>query len=335
MPAQFSVGASGDAPQYQWFKNGAPIDGARHPIYTIASAQEADEDTYSVIVSNLAQSVMSSSVVLIVTPPPNAPPVLDAIGDRSVNEGEMLQFSATALDPDRPTQALSFSLDLGAPSGAMITPTGAFSWVPTEDQGPGNYPVTVFVTDDGVPPLSDFKTITITVNEVNTPPVLGPIGDRTVSAGAEVSFTVEATDADLPGQTLTFSLDAGAPAGAGIHPVTGLFTWTAAAGVQATNSFTVRVTDSGAKPLSASETFAIVGTLARTSLSIVLTIDGAVVLSWETIPGQTYRLSYSENLGSGLWFPLGPDQKATSNIEIRTDEIGAHQQRFYRVTQLD
>ena len=156
-----------------------------------------------------------------------------------------------------------------------------------------------------------------------------------MSSGSEVSFTVEATDPDLPRQTLTFSLDSGAPAGASIDSMIGLFTWMAPAGASATNSFTVRVTDSSSSPLSAFETFTIVSTSIRTSLSIAVTADGVVVLTWATIPGKTYRLSYSENLGSGPWVALGADKKATGEIEIRTDQIGSNRQRFYRVEQWD
>ena len=42
-----------------------------------------------------------------------------------------------------------------------------------------------------------------------------------------LTFTATATDADLPANTLTFSLDAGAPAGGmTIDASTGVFTWT-------------------------------------------------------------------------------------------------------------
>ena len=40
-----------------------------------------------------------------------------------------------------------------------------------------------------------------------------------------LTFTATATDADLPANTLTFSLS-GEPVGASIDPNTGVFTWT-------------------------------------------------------------------------------------------------------------
>lgn len=99
----------------------------------------------------------------------NSAPVLAAIGNRSVNEGSTLSFTATATDADS-GQSLTYSLGTGAPAGATINPTtGVFSWTPTANQGPANYQVTVSVTDNGTPALSDSENITITVNEVNQP----------------------------------------------------------------------------------------------------------------------------------------------------------------------
>ncbi|HAM70150.1 MAG TPA: hypothetical protein DCM86_00715, partial [Verrucomicrobiales bacterium] len=184
----------------------------------------------------------------------NVAPVLAAIGNKSVNEGVLLTFTATATDADLPAQILKYTLDAGAPAGASITAAGLFTWTPTEAQGPGTYAITVRVTDDGTPALSAFETIQVTVNEVNVAPVLGAIGNKSVNEGVLLTFTATATDADLPAQTLKYTLDAGAPAGASITPG-GLFTWTPTeAQGPGTYAITVRVTDDGTPALSAFET---------------------------------------------------------------------------------
>jgi len=47
-----------------------------------------------------------------------------------------------------PAQTLTYSLDGGAPAGASINAvSGAFTWTPTEAQGPGSVPITVRVTE--------------------------------------------------------------------------------------------------------------------------------------------------------------------------------------------
>lgn len=185
----------------------------------------------------------------------NTAPTLGTIGDQTVSEGSLLTFTATATDVDTRAQALTFSLDAGAPAGASIDPsTGVFTWTPMEEQGPGSYLVTVRVTDDGSPSLFDEEGLTITVNEVNQAPVLDPIPDQSGTAGQVLTVTATATDPDLPANTLTFSLDS-APAGAVIDAATGVFTWTPTAA--GTFDVTIRVTDDGSPSLSDTETFTI------------------------------------------------------------------------------
>ncbi|MCY2994596.1 MAG: Ig-like domain-containing protein [Planctomycetota bacterium] len=112
-----------------------------------------------------------ASVIILVTGVNDAP-VLSAIGNKSVNEQTALTFTATATDVDSSADTLTYSL-VGAPEGASIVgTTGAFSWTPTEAQGPGSYTLTVKVTDNGTPALSDEEQITITVHEVNVAPTV-------------------------------------------------------------------------------------------------------------------------------------------------------------------
>src|SRR5262249_22987849 len=182
----------------------------------------------------------------------NQPPVLSAIANQTVNEGTAATFTAQATDPDA-GQTLTYSM-ASAPAGAPInSSTGAFTWTPSEAQGPGSYTVTVQATDNGSPSLSDSKSLTITVNEVNQAPVLAAIANQSVGVGQTLTFTASGTDADVPANTLTYSLT-GAPTGAGINATTGAFTGTPASGQEGSYSFGVRVTDNGSPALSASQT---------------------------------------------------------------------------------
>jgi hypothetical protein len=175
----------------------------------------------------------------------NLPPVLDPIGDKTVDEETLLSFTISATDPDIPANTLSYSIESGTESGMSLnSATGEFTWTPTEAQGPGDYDVTFRVTDDGTPNLYDEETITITVNEVNLPPELtGVPATATIDELIPYSFDADTTDADIPPQALTFSL-VGAPAGASIDPATGVFSWTPTEEQgPGTYPFTVRVTD--------------------------------------------------------------------------------------------
>ncbi|MEO7673703.1 MAG: Ig-like domain-containing protein [Pyrinomonadaceae bacterium] len=177
----------------------------------------------------------------------NLAPELASIGNSTIDEQVAFGFNASATDADLPANTLSFNL-VGAPSGASITSNGAFSWTPTEAQGPGSYTFTVRVTDNGTPALSDDEMITLTVREVNRPPVLNSISNQTGVWGNVFSFTATATDPDIPANTLTYSL-IGPPLGATINSATGAFSWTPTSGQLGASTFTVRVTDNGTPAL--------------------------------------------------------------------------------------
>ncbi len=211
------------------------------------------EDTFTFTATD-GISVSNVGVVTVTVTAVNDAPQIDTIAAQNADEQSAVTFTATASDPnDSPPDALTFSLQ-NAPSGASIDPvTGEFSWTPTETQGPGIYTPTVVVTDDGLPPLSDTATVVITVTEVNTAPVLAPIGDFSVDVADTLTFTAHATDADDPANALTFSLQ-NAPSGASIDPVTGEFSWTpnAAHGGQ-TYTVTVMVSDDGSPVMTDTE----------------------------------------------------------------------------------
>ena len=169
-------------------------------------------------------SVFSNTATVSVTiAPVNDAPVLDPIGNQTVDELSELTFIATASDIEMQTQTLTFSL-IGAPAGAVITAEGVASWTPTEAQGPGTYGLTVRVCDSGMPALCDEEEIQITVAEVNAAPVLAPIGHQIVELLDTLTFTASASDEDLPAQALVFSL-VGAPVGA-VITAGGDFSWT-------------------------------------------------------------------------------------------------------------
>lgn len=97
---------------------------------------------------------------------------------------------AAATDLDLPPNPLTFSLDPGAPEGITLDQNhGAFTWTPAEAQGLGVYPITLRVTDDGIPPLSATQTFAITVNEVNASPVLTDFA-KTDPTNASLAFSL-------------------------------------------------------------------------------------------------------------------------------------------------
>lgn len=225
---------------------------------------------------------------------------------------------------------LTYSLS-NAPPGATINPTnGEFAWTPTEAQGPGAYDITVRVTDNSLPPLSTARTFRVTVREVNQAPVLAAITNRAVHAGGLVTFTNVATDADLPVNHLTYSLDAGAPFGATVNVTSGVFSWqTGDLHAGTTNSVTVRVTDNGIPPAADAQAFAIT-VLARPTAQPVAVSEDEFVLTWNAVPGTKYRVQYKDDLNDPIWMDLKPEVAASGVTAGINDQIGSSQ-RFYRI----
>jgi uncharacterized protein (UPF0179 family) len=260
----------------------------------------------------------------------NASPVLAAIPSQTVNEGSTLTLTATATDPDFPPNTLTFTL-LSPPAGATINPvTGVFTWQPTEAQGPSTAVIRVRVTDNGTPNLSDTKSFTVTVNEVNSPPVLATIANQAVNEGSALSVAVTATDPDLPANTLTFSLGPSAPVGASIDPSTGLFTWTPTAGqAPSTNLITVKVTDNGS--LSDQKNFTVVVTPPTEGLALRIRTSGNYLIISANAPLDGYDLEVKDNLSSTAdWLTL-PNVPVGNTFIVANDPSTKTQ--FYRVKQ--
>ncbi len=206
-----------------------------------------------------APPTSDSETITITVGDVNRPPVLNPIGDRMVAEGELLEFTLTATDPDGDN--LRYAMG-NAPAGAAFTDngdgTGTLRWTPDFAQA-GNFPGVLFsVTDDGVPSTSDSETVTITVGDVNRPPVLSPMGDRTVAEGELLEFTLTAADPD--GDSLSYVIDS-IPTGATFADNgdgTAVFRWTPGFG-QAGNFPDVLFTviDDGAPPTSDAEAITI------------------------------------------------------------------------------
>jgi hypothetical protein len=231
-------------------------------------------------------------------PPPsdsNTPPVLGTIGSKSVDEGNSLTFTVTASDPDGDGLTLSAS---NVPTGASFDPSSqVFSWTPDYGDA-GIYTVTFSVTDQGSPSESDSETVTITVGNVNRPPVLSTIGSKSVDEGVLFSFTVTGSDPD--GDGLTFSAS-NAPTGASFNPSTRVFSWTPSFAAAGSYDVTFTVIDDGSPAESDSETVTItVGNVNRPP--VLGTIGSKSVDEGELL---SFTISASDPDGDTLTYSTG------------------------------
>ncbi len=145
------------------------------------------------------------------------------IEDQDIRELETLKV-AVAVDP-RCSRRIRFTL-ASAPRGAKIDPTtGVFTWTPSEEHGPGQFEITVQAHRDDSSSVGDRRTFRARVAEVNRPPRLPAVRDRSISSSQLLAFIVTASDPDSPAAPLRYSLGPGAPSGASIDSKRGFFRW--------------------------------------------------------------------------------------------------------------
>src|SRR5207249_3934000 len=207
------------------------------------------------VTDNGARPISATNSFTVTVNEVNSPPVLPPQANRTINELTPLTVTNTATDGDLPANVLTYQL-ASPPTGASINSNGVITWTPAEGQGPGTVTFTTIVTDNGTPALSATNSFSVTVNEVNSAPVLTAQSNRTINELSTLTVTNTATDGDLPANVLTYQL-VSPSTGASIS-ASGVISWTPSeAQGPSTNTFTTIVTDNGAPALSATNSFTV------------------------------------------------------------------------------
>jgi len=154
---------------------GAAID-SMTGIFTWMPAEEQGPGTNAIMVvvsDNGSPGLSATQTFMVTVREVNLAPVLTPMAAQMfVHEGATLTFTNHSTDADLPANLLAYALS-NAPPGAAIGPSsGVFTWTPGSEQVNTTNSITVVVTDDGAPPLSDAKTFTVVVL---SPPVISSI----------------------------------------------------------------------------------------------------------------------------------------------------------------
>jgi hypothetical protein len=222
------------------------------------------------------------------------PPVLPDLGTWTLSEMVAGSRVLGGSDPDLPAQSLTYGLVSGPP-GLTVSSDGRLAWTPTEAQGPGTYTAVVRITDDTG--LSTERGYPITVSEVNRVPVLATVASQSVGEGIELFVSLGGSDADLPSNSLTYSLVQG-PAGMGVDRVSGQVRWTPSETQgPSTNTIIVSVTDDASPALTSQTTFRV--TVSEVNRSPVLA------------PVEDQRVTERQTLSVSL---SGSDPDVPSNV---------------------
>ncbi|MDB5387319.1 MAG: hypothetical protein JWM11_2965 [Planctomycetaceae bacterium] len=193
------------------------------PDYEMPADAGNDNDyDISVKVSDGNGKTTSQNITITVTPLNDNAPVFTSSPTVSVDEetpAATVILIATATDADLPQQTLSYSLSgVDAEQFSIDNTTGEIRFLnspdyeaPADANGDNNYQVTVTASDDyGESPLVTSQDLTIRVLPVNNN---APVVTSTPTANVDentpsstVILDVTATDADLPPQTLSYTL---------------------------------------------------------------------------------------------------------------------------------
>lgn len=258
----------------------------------------------------------------------NRAPLFADIAPQQASAGRLFELMVRASDPDGDALALSIS---NAPAGAAFTDnrdgTGLFRWTPGVAQT-GSVVVRFHATDAGAPMASSFLDVAIAVGAIaNGAPLLAPVGDQQIDAGATLTLAFDASDPD--GDALAFTLS---PLPSGAELVGNAFAWTPSAAQVGSYPVLLTVTDDGSPMESDSEALVItVGAVNRppelqpigdrsAQLGDVVRIalvssdaDGdAVALTCSGLPADASFSDLGDRTGEIVWTPVAAGQSSVT-----------------------
>lgn len=197
----FSVTALGTSPAYQWYKNSGLIAGATDSAYTLNSVQFSDAAGYSVVVSNILNSVTSQVASLTVTQYP--PEIVMQPTNLSVAVSNNALFTVGTTGTTLTYQWFKDVTNLLA----ATTPELLLTNVGFADAG--GYSVVV------ANPLGSATSVVATLTVGCAPEIVTQPTNQAVPVGSNAAFSIVASgteplsyqwrkeEADLPGQTGT------------------------------------------------------------------------------------------------------------------------------------
>ena len=265
-------------------------------------------------------------VTLLVT---NLAPVISAQPAGTTNNlGATTTFSVAAVNAALDFQWQKNGINLLAAGNILGAVTNAtLTFTNLTGANAGNYSVVVSNFSGVV--TSSVATLAVVSN---TAPALSAISDRTVIAGAVLTFASSASDGDLPAQTLTFS-SLNFPANAAVNPSNGIFIWRPAiAQGGVTNLLKIIVTDNGSPNLSATQAFSVaVLNPATPQLQNPVFTNGFFRVAFTGDAGPDYWVQSSTNLAGTNWttvFTTNAPALPVSWMDLAATNFN---QRFYRI----
>jgi hypothetical protein len=274
--------ADGTVASYAW--SGTPTPAPANAA-TSSVSLGVGTHSFTLTVTDDKGATATATTIVTVNPAPNQPPTANAGVNQTItlNPGEtsrLVTLSGSGSDPENGVLGFAWS----------GTPKPADTATSSVTLAPGTYSFTLTVTDDKGATATAATTVTV-VAAPNRPPVITTTALSDGRSGAPYGAIVTATDPD--GDTLTFSLIEGAPAGMTITP-TGTLAWLPGAALEGTTvTFTVNVSDgkggSDSRPLTVK-----IPDITPPSVSLTVPKDAIPGSSFTIVPNAADNVGVTE-----------------------------------------
>jgi hypothetical protein len=300
--------------------------------------QSPSTNVFTTVASDGILSATNSFTVVVLEV--NEPPALPSQPNLASSGLTLVVVTNTASEPNPHSATTGYLLTVintgtgQAVTNAMIDTNGIITWVPLAGQVPSTNTFTTVVTNSNAydlvnPVLTATNSFVVTVQAIHNGPTLRSLPDVAVNALTLLVVTNTATDNDIPAMSLNYML-LNPPDGAVIS-TNGVIIWTPSeAQSPSTNVITTVVSDG---TLNATNSFTVTVNVSTNGFRIIsiTTSNGVATITWISVPGNYYRLQYSDNLTSTNWTSVTPDVLATNETTTMTNVLGNSTQRFYRV----
>ena len=167
--------------------------------------------------------------VTVTSEPANMLPVIAALSDQTMLEGESITMnvSATDADGDPITLAAEVVREAGGDARSRLYSftdlgNGTGTLLLTPEQGDADTYIVTITADDTQGSSTESFTLTVNFSGSNAPPVVAFIDNQSVAEGGTLSVSVSATDADDDPISLSASIEdsGGTPVGSGFFDFT-------------------------------------------------------------------------------------------------------------------
>ncbi|MCC6007963.1 MAG: tandem-95 repeat protein, partial [Rhodobacteraceae bacterium] len=208
--APLRFGAAGNG-----LPSGATLDAERGVFSWTPFHDQAGEYELAFTVSDGASVTTASTRITVAEG--NGAPVFLGLDGWETHTGQSLRVPVMVFDPDNPRyrppmrdsdgslffpdeefpRSVDVSVISGLPEGATFDPdTWEFIWTPEHDQA-GTWEIGFEATDDGAGtgvPITVHETLSLRVQELNTPPEIAPIDPVDIDSGETLEVTIAAHD---------------------------------------------------------------------------------------------------------------------------------------------